>query len=677
MEGAFMQSKKKSALTSKKHIIALLAILSLVIVAAGYFYYKSEESSIRQQKYNELKTIADLKESQIEQWLKERNSDVKVVIQSPFFRNGIYNWLQDTSNVQLKDNIIEELQSVRKELGYENIFIVSTNGHQLLSAKAGLEELDPLTKQKIIEASIKKEIVFTDFYFCQKENKIQYDIIAPIIYNGNKTNAIMLFRLDPNDYLFSVIENWPTHSKSAETVLIRAEKDSVLFLNELRHRKDTALKLKIPLTRTEAPAVQAALGHTGLFEGIDYRGVEVLSYIKKISGTNWIMLAKIDKSELYSNLYIVAGIIFGFSIFLIIICGVGFAYIYRTRQNNLFTELFSKEKELNIELSFQNEEKEKRAAELIIANKELAFQNEEKGKRAAELIIADKELVFQNREKGKRAAELIIANKELVFQNREKEKRAAELIIANKELVFQNEEKGKRAAELIIANKELESFSYSVSHDLSAPLRHINGYAELLLSHFYDSLPDKARHYLDNIADSASQMATLIDDLLQFSRTGRQEMRLANLDMNIIVQEVLAPIKQDNSERNIEWHIATLPHVYGDQAMLRLVWTNLLSNAVKFTRTKEKTIIGINVIDENDAFIFSIRDNGVGFDMQYAQKLFGVFQHLHPTDEFEGTGIGLANVHRIILRHGGRTYAEAEPDKGATFYFSLPKNKED
>ena len=614
MEGAFMQSKKKSALTSKKHIIALLAILSLVIVAAGYFYYKSEESSIRQQKYNELKTIADLKESQIEQWLKERNSDVKVVIQSPFFRNGIYNWLQDTSNVQLKDNIIEELQSVRKELGYENIFIVSTNGHQLLSAKAGLEELDPLTKQKIIEASIKKEIVFTDFYFCQKENKIQYDIIAPIIYNGNKTNAIMLFGLDPNDYLFSVIEIWPTHSKSAETVLIRAEKDSVLFLNELRHRKDTALKLKIPLTRTEAPAVQAALGHTGLFEGIDYRGVEVLSYIKKISGTNWIMLAKIDKSELYSNLYIVAGIMFGFSIFLIIICGVGFAYIYRTRQNNLFTELFSKEKELNIELAFQNEEKEKRAAELIIANKEL------------------------------------------VFQNREKE---------------------KRAAELIIANKELESFSYSVSHDLSAPLRHINGYAELLLSHFYDSLPDKARHYLDNIADSASQMATLIDDLLQFSRTGRQEMRLANLDMNIIVQEVLAPIKQDNRERNIEWRIATLPHVYGDQAMLRLVWTNLLSNAVKFTRTKEKTIIGINVIDENDAFIFSIRDNGVGFDMQYAQKLFGVFQRLHPTDEFEGTGIGLANVHRIILRHGGRTYAEAEPDKGATFYFSLPKNKED
>jgi len=199
----------------------------------------------------------------------------------------------------------------------------------------------------------------------------------------------------------------------------------------------------------------------------------------------------------------------------------------------------------------------------------------------------------------------------------------------------------------------------------------------LLLIRFYDFLPDKARHYLNNIADSVSQMATLIDDLLQFSRTGLQEMLFADLNMNIIVQEVLVPIKQENHERNIEWRIATLPHVYGDHAMLRLVWTNLLSNAVKFTRTRGKTIIEINVIDENDAFIFSIRDNGVGFDMQYAQKLFGVFQRLHTNDEFEGTGIGLANVHRIILKHGGHIWAEAEPDKGATFNFSLPKNKED
>jgi signal transduction histidine kinase len=268
----------------------------------------------------------------------------------------------------------------------------------------------------------------------------------------------------------------------------------------------------------------------------------------------------------------------------------------------------------------------------------------------------------QNEEKDKRAAELVIANIE-------KDKRAAELIIANIE-------KDKRAAELIIANKELETFSYSVSHDLRAPLRHINGYVDLLLDRFYDSLPEKARHYLDTIADSSRQMGTLIDDLLQFSRIGRQEKRLADFDMNIVVQDAIVSIKQDNQERNIEWRIETLPLVYADKAMLQLVWTNLLSNAVKFTRIRKKAIIGINVSDENNEYIFSVHDNGVGFDMQYSHKLFGIFQRLHTMAEFEGTGIGLANVQHIISRHGGRTWAEAEPDKGATFNFSLPKNKE-
>jgi light-regulated signal transduction histidine kinase (bacteriophytochrome) len=274
------------------------------------------------------------------------------------------------------------------------------------------------------------------------------------------------------------------------------------------------------------------------------------------------------------------------------------------------------------------------------------------------------------------AAELLVANKELAYENEEKEKRAAELLVANKELAYQYEEKAKREDELIFANKELETFSYSVSHDLRAPLRHINGYVDLLLDRYYDSLDEKARHYLDTIADSSRQMGTLIDDLLQFSRIGRQEKRLADFDMNIIVNEVIDSIKQDIHERNIEWRIATLPLVYADKAMLQIVWTNLLSNAVKFTRTREMTLIEIKVLDENDAFIFSVHDNGVGFDMQYGHKLFGVFQRLHTTAEFEGTGIGLANVQHIIFRHGGRIWAEAEQDKGATFYFSLPKNKE-
>jgi PAS domain S-box-containing protein len=234
----------------------------------------------------------------------------------------------------------------------------------------------------------------------------------------------------------------------------------------------------------------------------------------------------------------------------------------------------------------------------------------------------------------------------------------------------------ERTVQLEASNKELEAFTYSVSHDLRAPLRHIDGYVELLINRFHDALPEKGIHYLDTIADSARQMAALIDDLLQFSRTGRQEMRQDLIDMNLILQEVLESINQDNTGRNIEWSIATLPNVYGDYAMLRLVWINLLNNAVKFTRKKEKAKIEVGCREDNMEYVFFVRDNGVGFDMQYAHKLFGVFQRLHSSEEFEGTGIGLANVRRTISKHGGRTWAEAALDKGAVFYFTLLKNKE-
>jgi PAS domain S-box-containing protein len=231
----------------------------------------------------------------------------------------------------------------------------------------------------------------------------------------------------------------------------------------------------------------------------------------------------------------------------------------------------------------------------------------------------------------------------------------------------------QRTAQLEASNKELEAFSYSVSHDLRAPLRHTSGYVDLLANRYKDVLPEKGQHYLDAISESVHQMGSLIDDLLQFSRMGRVEIRESVVDMNRLVEEVAMQLNQDNPEYNIKWVIGKLPNPMGDEAMLRLVWINLLSNSVKFTRTRENPIIEIGANEEATEIIFFVRDNGVGFDMQYAQKLFGVFQRLHPMEEFEGTGIGLANVQRIVTRHGGRTWAEAKIDKGATFYFSLPK----
>ena len=237
----------------------------------------------------------------------------------------------------------------------------------------------------------------------------------------------------------------------------------------------------------------------------------------------------------------------------------------------------------------------------------------------------------------------------------------------------------QRRGELLeAANKELEAFSYSVSHDLRAPLRHIDGYAALLRKSVEQSLNDKATRYLQTISDSAKQMGQLIDDLLVFSRMGRQEMLHTAVNLDQVIKNILSDLRLDLQGREISWTIAALPEVQGDPAMLRQVFMNLIANAVKFTSTKPIATIEIGVeYPRSTEIILFVRDNGVGFDMQYAPKLFGVFQRLHRADEFEGTGIGLANVRRIIHRHGGRTWAEGVPDKGATFYVLLPRRRMD
>lgn len=232
----------------------------------------------------------------------------------------------------------------------------------------------------------------------------------------------------------------------------------------------------------------------------------------------------------------------------------------------------------------------------------------------------------------------------------------------------------QRRGELLeAANKELEAFSYSVSHDLRAPLRHIDGYAALLRKSVEQSLSEKGARYLQTISDAAKQMGQLIDDLLVFSRMGRQEMLCATVNLEQLIESIRADLRLDLQGRAISWTIAPLPAVKGDPAMLRQVFVNLLTNAIKFTGTKPTASIEIGVDRPSpEEIVIFVRDNGVGFDMEYASKLFGVFQRLHRADEFEGTGIGLANVRRIVHRHGGRTWAEGVQGKGATFFIALP-----
>jgi PAS domain S-box-containing protein len=229
----------------------------------------------------------------------------------------------------------------------------------------------------------------------------------------------------------------------------------------------------------------------------------------------------------------------------------------------------------------------------------------------------------------------------------------------------------ERTAKLQATNRELEAFTYSVSHDLRSPLRHIDGFSKLLLEEYSADLPEDARRYLSRIRDGTRRMGTMVDDLLNLARVGRKELSMQLAGLSSLLEEAIRDLQPEMAGREIEWRIGKLPFVECDPALVKQVFANLLANALKFTRPQEHAVIEVGVTTQDGRAVIFVRDNGAGFSMKYVDKLFGVFQRLHRPEDFEGTGVGLATVQRIVHKHGGRVWAEGELNKGATFYFTL------
>ncbi len=345
-----MIQKKSLAFAKKPFLILFVVILSVFAVYAGVLYYRHEAQTIRQEKQNDLQAIAQLKVNQVVQWQQERLADAAVISKRPFFIQQLQEWLADKDNAQLQNTIKNDLRVPQEAYNYDAVLLTSLKGELLLSVGYELDRLSAVTMEKIVKVVNNQAPVKPDFYYCELEHDIHYDVILPLKNDKDRTIAGLVLRMDPDDYLYPLIQSWPTPSKTSETLIIRKDGDSVLFLNELRHRKNTAMNLRIPLSETNVPAVQAVLGYQGIWDGKDYRGVDVLADVRPVPDTQWFMIAKIDKKEILSEIYseLIYVIVFTGLVILLIIAGA--LFFFSDRQKAVYKKLWQYQEEFKTTL---------------------------------------------------------------------------------------------------------------------------------------------------------------------------------------------------------------------------------------------------------------------------------------------------------------------------------------
>jgi len=1071
-------------------LFLVFIFLTAAISVSGYVYYQKQKKAVVLEQTGQLQAIADLKAAEIRRWLGERLGDANLITRNQLLIDELAPLLVSRPAPGMESDVQNWMEALQQHYQYENVLLLDRQGQVL---QAGSPRAAAISREglDLLERARRNRVaMLSDLHANPRKPTIQIDIAAPLIADEQVLGFVIL-RIDPAKFLYPLIQSWPTPSPSAETLLVRREGDNVLFLNELRHRRGTAMKLRLPLTQLDLPAAMVVMGRTGVAAGKDYRGIAVWSVIKPIADTAWFIISKIDREEIERPVRRSALAIFVVALFLILGAALMILFLWqrqnaRFRLSQLEAQQESEEKfkqvfetanvgksitqlggEIQVNkafcdmLGYSQEElqkkkwqeltppdeieatqkmleplldgrensarfskrymhkngslvwgdvsvsirrdpagkplhfittvvdisERKRGEETIRKNEarlravldatpfpiamvdvqdydidfwsrsaltlfghtaptaaawyELAYPDPEYRREVVErwkpfleeaqrsgqtvntgeyrvtcrdgsvrqcelyaAFLADRLIVtfnditerkqaeerfkenhmlirmagevaktggwsvnleenrvywsdevaaihemppgysplleeginfyapewreriakavsdcsqkgipfneemeiitahgnrvwiqtigeavrnakgiiykvqgaFQDISERKQAEQELMklsarnqamleaipdiimevdtnkvytwanhagieffgadvigreaayyfegeqqtylqvqpvfnGKEEVVYieswqRRRDGEKRLlawwcrvlkeadgkvggvlssardiTEIRLAENEILRLNEELEQRVLQrteqLQAANKELEAFSYSVSHDLRAPLRAIDGFSRIVLEEYAPKLDDEGRRLLGVVRTNTGKMAQLIDDLLAFSRLSRQHMAFTAVDLASLAESIFSELKSQEKERRIEFKVGALPAAHGDPSMLRQVLQNLLANAVKFTRTKPRAVIELSAKAGTAENTYMVRDNGVGFDMTYADKLFGVFQRLHSADEFEGTGVGLAIVQRIVLRHGGRVWAESKGGKGATFYFSLPAGQEE
>ena len=694
-------------------LMIIFIILTILIIIASHYIYSEGKKRIKREKQGDLLAIAELKVKQIVDWKNERLRDAMVIQKDRFLTKAIYEYLKNPEKKDLKDEISFWMRGFKETYRYKSIILLNKMGEIVLYISDEEEKLGPDAKRVFDEALNTKRIQFSDLYRSKISNVIRFTIAVPLLLgDGEKTRviAVVILRIYPYDFLYPFIQTWPVRSETAETIIIRREGDEILFLSELRHKKDSALILRQPLSDADYVTTMAVNGIEGVVEGLDYRRVPVVAGMKKVPDTTWYLIAKMDIDEAFKPIEDFLLNMTVITILVIISTGSAIGMVWRHQRSRYYKELYKEElkhrallRHFEYLTRYANDviiltdedlnivEANDRAVEFYgYSEDEMKWMNlkdlypeEERASLngIVERIDTENGLIYEAMQVN-RSGERFIAEISARYFDIEK-KRFYQFIIRDITEKKKNEEELKRYKEhlerlveertagLELANKELEAFSYSVSHDLRAPLRSIDGFSQVLLEDYGKVLDRVAQDYLRRIRNATLRMEGLIDDLLNLSRITRSELTYEEVDLSSLAKEVIEEQIEREQRDNVNVRIHDGMKVKGDAKLLRIMLENFFSNALKFTSRNDRPEIEFGMTEIDGKLTYFVRDNGVGFDMSYVDKLFKPFQRLHSLKECPGTGIGLAIIYRIIKRHGGVVWAEGEVGKGARFYFRI------